>query len=1161
MAFHSENFVSVRRLYPLVTPRVRSRLEVADPSSEDEHDYRDLLSEANLNFFHREYTIALQNYMSLRQKILQQSHPELPRIPGAGGLWALDWSKIQLDRIVELARRAGGTVTPGDPVRSRLGDSALIRRGEFRADPQLDRWSSVGIDTRPLASDPTLRDRARTLVKEAKFDEAARQYTAAAEAAVAAGQMELAADIHNESAVMLATYASGTTRTATLRQSLESLTKAEQLYARAGNTDAVSVLRSNRAHIEADIPTTPTRSSPGGPRPTDPVTPVPGPLIPGGGTRIPLELATATLRTGALVSATTRISQIQVRLPAEQTERQLVLRDAGAWQAPGEVLEKREATVVTAKQYGMFRPDGSTIVSLAQGEWATQLRSQVYQPRVSATTLDAIRFYEEVEVNFIAYYVHLYYFVLPIAIGDTYVAMGLFEQGIAEYRSVLSYPFLNLGIEGRYLWLKIAEATLQWGNTLYRREQRTAAAEKYGRILAPNRTVPTGSNLYQGTAFAPLVAVVGEVAKSLRGEPHAPFNPRVGTVIVQAALRQRYLAQGFNFLGIAADYAPVLRFKYLQSVATYMADNAIEAERTFISYRSNAETQKMERMQLESAVEVNKAALAIESKRMEDAALEVEAARRTREYSELRRDNANAALTEWDTEGRELTSMNAALSWAGSAANDQEIRYTGVRYDGERHDYEGTVEEFFDTVGEKREWLDWELQRNRLERQAAEVAAEVGLSQVREQQAQVRLEVQALNVQMQELRVQAAEEVLDYASQRMFDEDLWFQLAAQLQDLARDYLDAAIYAAKVMERAYDLEFDRRLNRIRLDYGLGGPAGLLGGEMLKRDIISFTSDYLEHAQKKNPVRLALSLREEFPSGFAAFVRTGLLPFRTDLELFDRRYPGTYRRKLKKIELFVEGLVPLEGASGFLTCHGVCSEWRAAGASWVKHSRVMPVERLVLSSYQFRRDIAVFQPSEELLGLFENNAPQSDWTLEIPRSGNNLDFNAIADVKFVVYFDADVSDALSTHIKAFYPNTSGRSTVVSARFQLPDEYFRLDADRRIRVAVTPSFFAFNHESPTLSAFGVRLIDRHGNGIAGAALRVTRASDSSVVDVTTGADGAVSGHPTTMAPFAAWKGVSPLDTWEVGLGDGVDSTAIGDVQLFFSYRFQYRANGTLV
>jgi hypothetical protein len=35
----------------------------------------------------------------------------------------------------------------------------------------------------------------------------------------------------------------------------------------------------------------------------------------------------------------------------------------------------------------------------------------------------------------------------------------------------------------------------------------------------------------------------------------------------------------------------------------------------------------------------------------------------------------------------------------------------------------------------------------------------------------------------------------------------------------------------------------------------------------------------------------------------------------------------------------------------------------GASWVKHARVAPAERMVLSSYQYRRDYTVFQPSEE------------------------------------------------------------------------------------------------------------------------------------------------------------------------------------------------------
>ena len=107
--------------------------------------------------------------------------------------------------------------------------------------------------------------------------------------------------------------------------------------------------------------------------------------------------------------------------------------------------------------------------------------------------------------------------------------------------------------------------------------------------------------------------------------------------------------------------------------------------------------------------------------------------------------------------------------------------------------------------------------------------------------------------------------MLDYANERTFDEDLWFKLAAELQDISRNYLDMAIYAAFLMERAYDLEFDRNLKRIRLDYGIAGAEGLLGGDCLKRDIASFTLDYLEHAQKSNPVRLVISCRDEFPSG--------------------------------------------------------------------------------------------------------------------------------------------------------------------------------------------------------------------------------------------------------------------------------------------------------
>ena len=77
----------------------------------------------------------------------------------------------------------------------------------------------------------------------------------------------------------------------------------------------------------------------------------------------------------------------------------------------------------------------------------------------------------------------------------------------------------------------------------------------------------------------------------------------------------------------------------------------------------------------------------------------------------------------------------------------------------------------------------------------------------------------------QEKRVEASQAVVDYSEDRMFDEDLWFQLAAELQDLSRSYLDSAIYASLLMERAYDLEADPGETRDLKDEGLGWPQAL------------------------------------------------------------------------------------------------------------------------------------------------------------------------------------------------------------------------------------------------------------------------------------------------------------------------------------------------
>jgi hypothetical protein len=134
------------------------------------------------------------------------------------------------------------------------------------------------------------------------------------------------------------------------------------------------------------------------------------------------------------------------------------------------------------------------------------------------------------------------------------------------------------------------------------------------------------------------------------------------------------------------------------------------------------------------------------------------------------------------------------------------------------------------------------------------------------------------------------------------------------------------------------------------------------------------------------------------------------------------------------------------------------------------------------------------------------------------------------------------------------------VISSRFQYPDEYFRLDAERSVDFTVTANSIAFNHEAPTLTALGIRLQSAGAASVENVPLTITRMSDNSSVTVNTDAQGTVAGAVDTMAPFAAWKGVSPVDTWRVALGEGVNSANIADVQIFYSYAFKYRADGSL-
>jgi hypothetical protein len=680
--------------------------------------------------------------------------------------------------------------------------------------------------------------------------------------------------------------------------------------------------------------------------------------------------------------------------------------------------EERADRDELGRTYTVYRGNYRVERLPVSAQFSTAMVNKLYAGRVAATTLDQLDFHAEVVTNVVAYIPHLYFYVLPIAVGDCHVALGNYVTALGEYTKAEIYPYLNHGIEAEYLWLKKAAVYVKWGDFHFRQRETAKAAQRYHYLLTDTFQVPVGGALYAGSVYARVRGDALLIAAALRdGTPMPKANPEVIGLLGKAYQQLNRLKHGLNFLGLADDWYPILRFRYLQSVARYFAEHAIQAERTYLNFLDAAERAEFQRLQLENTLDAETKAIEIEQMRVQDALHEQNIANLTHQHTQLRLQHANDAITQWDTDGRELTRMNAVLSWASHAANDQDIRVGGVRYHGQTHEFDTDVEQFYDIVGEWKEWLSWEMQRERLVAQRDQVQSELAISQARAQQAAARVGMAQLGVQLATIRRDGTRELLDYVEDRILDEDTWFRLANSMRDVATDYLYMAIEAAFVMQRAYALEMDRDLDIIRFDYQHNGLNGLLAGDFLLRDIDRFTIDFLNNARKRNPIRQMISLASQYPQAFAQFRATGVLPFRTTLEDFDRRYPGTHGRKLRKVEIFVEGLVPPEGAHGHLEQLGVSWEWkRAANGTWQRASRGLGPERLFVSSYQMRRDLAVFQPSDELLEMFEQSGVEAHWTFVLPRASNDLEYEAII-AKALDESDSEVAWGFSFVIKLF------------------------------------------------------------------------------------------------------------------------------------------------
>ena len=864
---------------------------------------------------------------------------------------------------------------------------------------------------------------------------------------------------------------------------------------------------------------------------------------------MPLATNTATLDSNALSGAIdASATAVVINMPAAS--------DGWVVQDLATVVEN-EAALETKSLAAQF---GKTVLSLT---WQVDEKiddsaviDALYKTRLKSDDLALLNFRYDLDSDFSLRLPHLYYFSLPVKIGDCYRELGQYDEAIASYRDAANYEFLNEVVEMPALWLRLAETALLSGDLLFRQGKPVDAVDIYAEVMTLEEKAPDDTFLYDGPLDS-FGATVAQVIDELDNAADSDLNPRLTGILVDIRTKLRMIKAGLNFWGIPANYFPIFKFDYLQSVATHFAQLAVQAEREYINFTARGEDEELTRTQIEQSVESAKAEVDLAEEQLDYAQAEADVTQEALDLARLRRQNAEQQRQDFADAAYEMAHLDAASQFAGGPEG-YSVSYTYYSpSEGENVTLEGSdAYKVMADAAYKKGMISRDLELANMDRQIAELEQNEDLAQAQVDAADARVDVAEQQLNIAQMHQDHAEELLDQFEDQTFTPEVWFQLGAHMRWISASHMYRALQVAHKMELAYELETGFKVNAIKDSYNTSIVSGLLSADYLLKDIEYFTFHRIMQSKAKDvPIKQEFSLASLNPSGFATiFKATGILDFDLALADFDRSYPGSYMRKIKKVEMVVEGLLPPGGVHGTLKNTGISRDRRKNGDVFF---RLQPRETLWLSEYSPKGDIAIYQPDNRVLDVFEHCGVASGWTLEIPPHANDLDYSTISDVRMIVYYTAQHDPLLETAIRSNLPTTGSEAAVIPFRILLPDAYFAFLDTGEMNFDLRAADFAYNQENLVIKEVAIRVVRQDGADPSGISLTVETGGDQG--QDTTDGNGTVRSDPNDPAPLNALRGNPVIADWRVAAPEvdnpGFDRSTIRDVFLFLEYDFDYR------
>lgn len=792
---------------------------------------------------------------------------------------------------------------------------------------------------------------------------------------------------------------------------------------------------------------------------------------------------------------------------------------------------------------------------------AATLINSVYKARINATTLEQLKWFFDTEASTAIYLTHIYSYVAPVGIADAYHELGNYEKAEAYYILASQYTYLNKKLEATNLWTKLARNIQEWGDELYKDEKVEEAGAVYAKLITQEGKVPANSPLYKPAVFGVPVAIAKDIISKLGQNQAVMTNAAIATPIYIVWGRWQYILGGLDFYGLS--FSPVFTFEYLQQMAKGLTMQSIQAEREFVNFMVQSESEAATRRDLQSSITMANAEVTIQQQQYEAAKDDSNAADYALQLANLRKQNAIEDRNTYKSDGywQYIYQSIATAHGAGADWHENEIR--DLAADMEAGSWKGKSGKLAAAATLLSGQKSYEYQLDRMANQIEELNATIPIAQSQAKAAAHREEAARLSWKAAETRLGLVQDALNAFENEYFTPETWAVMAAVMRSIAKSYQYWAIRTAKLMERAYNFETDNTLHVIKNSYGLniGKLNSVFGADLLLKDIDSFTYHYITNTNSKDSkLKDVVSLRNEYPFDFYQFKNTGLMNFETALHDFDRKHPGFYSQRLENVEVEIIGLLPSEGVNG--TMRGsYYSTYRAKDGS--QKSRIHSTDTLALSEYTLRSDGILFRMDLQKRGLFEGNGVGGTWSLELPKRSNNFDYRLITDVRLVFYYTARYSFILKENVlnRAPLPGEMIHVRDFALRYDFPEVWYSFLKTKEMTLDVAPNLLPRNEQQFKTEKTAIQILTAEGVSASGIEITLTLPGKNPVT-MTTDANGAI--ETKTNNALAAVMGGDFLGKWTLTIvppvncpllkDEGLDPTKILNISIINQYEFEW-------